>query len=137
MNAVLAGWAMGYFMAIVSTVALAFLLFRIGVSGVLDRFVAPEVNRGLLVVPVFIGATLGWTMIGLIFGSLYEVTDLASKPDAFGSKSWPWTLIIVVLALLPLPPLVLVVRRYWWLWFGLSAAFVGAFGWVMPLLAAR
>lgn len=137
MSAVLAGWAMGYFMAIASTIALAFLLFKVGVSGVLDRFVDPEVNRGLLVVPVFIGATLGWTMIGLVLGSLYEVADLASKPDALGSRSWPWTLIITVLALLPLPPLVLVVRRYWWLWMGLSVAFVGSFGWVMPLLAAR
>jgi hypothetical protein len=136
-SAVFAGWAMGYFMAMLSTPALVFVIFRAGVSGVLDRWVAPDVNRLLLAVPIFLGASLSWTMAGLILGSFYDVADFASKPNALGSPSWPFTLIIAALAVLPLPALLLLFRRFWWLWTGMAAAFLLSFGWIMPLLAAR
>lgn len=138
MTAVLAGWAVGYFMAIVSTVALVYLVMGIGKGGAfLNKWIDPEVSRGLLTVPIFLGATIAWTMMGLVFGAIYEAADFAGKPGALGSPSWPFTLIVVALAWLALGPLVILVRRRWRLWCGMSMVFVVAFGWLMPLLAAR
>jgi hypothetical protein len=42
-----------------------------------------------------------------------------------------------VLALLPLPVLVVLSGRLWWLWLTMALAFAGLFGWLMPLLAER
>ncbi len=138
MTAILAGWAAGYLMAIVSTVALVYLVMGVGNGGAfLNKWVDPEVSRGLLAVPIFLGATIAWTMVGLAFGAIYEAADFASKPNALGSPSWPFTLIIVVLAWLPLGPLVILARRRWRLWCGMAVVFVGSFGWLMPQLAAR
>jgi hypothetical protein len=38
---------------------------------------------------------------------------------------------------LPIPPLMLFARKFWWIWVGMSASFLGLFGWVMPVLAER
>ena len=133
----IAGWAAGYTMAIATTFALVFLLTRVSRTGWMDQFVAREVSAALVAVPISIGAMLGWTMIGLVLGALWLVGDFESKGGAFGSPSWQFTLIVAVLALLPLPPLIMFVRRYWWLWTVMSMLFAGLFGWVMPVLAER
>jgi hypothetical protein len=44
---------------------------------------------------------------------------------------------MVSLAFMPLPLLMLLWWRRWWLWVGMSGAFVGLFGWVAPVLAGR
>lgn len=137
MNAVLAGWAAGYAMAIATTLAVVFLLSKVDRTAWLERLVASEVPIALLGVPVSLGAVMAWTMLGLILGSLYEAGDFSTKPDALGSPSWPFTLIIGALAFLPLPPLVLFGRRFWWLWLVMAALFLGLFGWMVPLLARR
>ena len=137
MNALIAGWAAGYAMAIATTFALVFLLTRVSRTGWLDRFFAHEAPFALVSVPISIGATLGWTMIGLILGAFWLVGGFESKPGALGSPSWQFTLVAGAMALLPLPPLVMFFRRYWWLWTTMSILFAGLFGWFMPLLAKR
>ena len=138
MNTLLAGWVAGYVMAVASTAALVFLTVRLSREGAaLDRWVAREVPRPLLAVPIFLGATLLWTLVGLIIAAFYEVADMASKPDALGSPSGVFTLLMAVLALAPLPPLLMVVRGYRWLWCSMSLLFLALFGWAMPLLASR
>ncbi len=138
MNAVLAGWAAGYAMAIITTIALVFLALRLtDDGGMLDRWVAREVPRPILAVPIFLGATLLWTMAGLVFGSLYEVGNFAARPGALGSPGWPFLLIVAAVAWFPLPPLLIFARRFWALWCGLTLAFIALFGWLLPLLAAR
>ena len=137
MSAIIAGWAAGYAMAIATTIALIFLLTRVSRTGWLDRFVASEVSSALVAVPISIGAMLGWTMAGLVLGLFWIAGDFDTKASGLGSPSWQFTLIMAVLALLPLPPLVLFVRRYWWLWASMSLLFAGLFGWVMPVLAVR
>ena len=52
-----------------------------------------------------------------------------------GSPSLPWLLGMLALAAMPLPFLVLVWRRHWWLFSAMSGAFLGLFGWLMPVLA--
>lgn len=137
MSAILAGWMAGYAMAIATTLAVVFLLSKMDRTAWLERWVASEVPVALLGVPVSIGSAVAWTMLGLLIGSLYLLGNFDTKPGALGSPSWPFTLIMAALAFLPLPPLMLFVRRFWWLWLAMSALFVGLFGWMVPLLAAR
>ena len=124
-------------MGIASTVALMFLATRVRDASLVERWVARDVPGVLLAIPLFTMAGLGWSFLGLLLGSFYEVGGFGDKPGFAGAPSGVFVLIIVALAWLPLPPLLMFARRYWWLWFGLAIAFVGLFGWVMPLLADR
>mgnify|MGYP000257925874 CR=1 FL=1 len=137
LSAVLAGWAAGYAMGVVSTLALTFLATRVRDASFIERWVARDVPGVLLAVPLFTAAGVGWSFLGLLLGSFYEVGGFAEKPGIAGAPSGVFLLIVVAFAWLPLPPLLLFARRYWWLWCGLSTAFVGLFGWMMPLLAGR
>lgn len=137
MNAVLGGFMAGYSMAILSTFALTFLATRARAESFVQRFFAAEVPGALLAVPIFIGAQLGWTMLGLVFGSIYEVGGFDAKPGALGAPSWAFLMLMGTIAWLPLPPLVLFGRQYWWLWLTMSLAFTGLFGWFMPVVAER
>lgn len=137
MKAVMAGWTMGYGMAIVSTVAMAYLAFRARTGGVLEKWVDPEVSSALLAVPIFMGMTLTWTMFGLILGSAYEVGNFKHHAGALGAPSMPFMVAMFGVAWLPLPPLLIFFRREWKLWVAMSVVFVGLFGWCMPYLAAR
>jgi hypothetical protein len=44
---------------------------------------------------------------------------------------------MAALSFLPVPIMFLFSRRLWWIWVGMALAFVGLFGWAMPLLAER
>ena len=137
MNAVIGGWVAGYAMAVLSTIALTYLAMRPGAASFMGRWLAVDVSKTLVAIPIFVGTTLAWTMAGLILGSGYKVGGFENKPGALGAPSWAFLLIVVALAWLPLPILVALGRRYWWLWSGMSLAFVGLFGWLMPVLAER
>ncbi|MEX0781321.1 MAG: hypothetical protein WD557_01635 [Dehalococcoidia bacterium] len=133
MEAVIAGTAAGYAMAIASTLALTYLAWRAQGAPWLERMVAQEVNTALLAVPIFMGASLGWTMIGLVAGSAYRLAGL-------DDGGWPGTsfyVVVVLAAAFSLMPLLFFWPRYWWMWMAMSAAFVGAFGFLMPALAGR
>ncbi len=134
---IVAGWVAGYAMALITTIALTYLVLQMREAPLLQRWVSGEVPGVLLAVPVSLGSMLGWTMIGIVIGSVYRVGDLGSQPDALGSPSYPFSLAMVIVALFPLLPLLLLAPRYWWVWAGLSASFAGLFGWLMPVLAAR
>ncbi len=137
MAALIAGWIAGYLMAMVTTVSLTYLLMAADRRGWLYRFVAPEVPGVLLAVPLFLGSILGWTMVGLIAGAIYEVADFGAARDGLGSPSLPITIGALLIAWLPLPPLVALSRRRWWLWAGSSVLFAGLFGWLLPHLAGK
>ena len=137
MEAVIAGWVAGYAMAVVTTFALTFLAWRASNSPAFERWISREVSPALVAVPVSLGAVLGWTIVGLVLGSIYSVGDMASQRGALGSPSAPFTLAMAILGALPLLPLIALWSRYWWLWAGLSLCFAGLFGWLMPVLASR
>lgn len=137
MEAVIAGWAAGYAMAIVTTVALTFLVLRIRDAAFFERWVSGEVPGALLAVPVSMGASLGWTMFGLVAGSVYEVASLESQPNGLGSPSLPFTFAMAAIGLFALVPLLVLAPRYGWLWAAQYACFAALFGWLMPVLAAR
>jgi hypothetical protein len=137
MAAVVAGWFAGYAMAMISTVALVFLAVRFRMSPTFERWFPREVPGALLAVPIFTGAVVGWTVIGVALGAAYDLGGFEDNRGALGSPSLPFTAAVLAVAWLPLPILVLVGRRYWWLWAGMSAAFAGLFGWMMPVLASR
>lgn len=137
MNAVIGGWAAGYIMGVLSTGALAFLVTRMRDAGFIERWAARDVPGVLLAAPLFTGASLGWGLVGLLLGSLYEAGGFETMPGALGAPSWAFLLMIAAMAWLPLPLLFILRRQYWWLWCSMSACFVALFGWLMPLLAER
>jgi hypothetical protein len=136
-NAVLGGWAAGYAMAILSTFAFTYLALQPGLQKFVQRWIDPQVPGFLLAVPISIGTTVLWTMAGLMLASAYVLGGFEDKPGALGAPSWQFALITLVLAFLPVPILFALSRRLWWLWFSMSLAFAGLFGWLMPVLAER
>ena len=84
-NTLIAGWVAGYLMAVASTIVLVFLTVRFSTpGGLLDRWVANEVPRPILAVPIFVGTTLAWTLAGLILATVYEVADMSARAE------WTW-----------------------------------------------
>lgn len=133
MEAVVAGWVAGYAMAIASTMVLTYLTWRAQGAAWLDRMVAREVNPAFLAVPIFLGASLGWTMVGLLAGSAYRLAEL-------DDGDWPGTPFYVVLLLaaaFPLLPLLFFWPRQWMIWAALGATFLASFGVLMPALSSR
>lgn len=124
-------------MTIIMTAAAAYLLGQGIGSGTLDRWIDPGVHRPLLVVSFFLGATMAWMMAGAFIGMVYSAAELGEGPPAAGAANAWFALGITVVAIMPLPILVAVAWRQWWLWCLLSAAFAALFGWAMPYLAAR
>lgn len=137
MEAVIAGWVAGYAMAIITTAALTCVLARLRDPAILDRFVAPEVPRVLLAVPISIGMVVGWTLLGVALGIIFAVAGLDQTRSGLGSPALGFTVAMVALAAAPAMVLVVVWPRFWWIWAGLGVSFAATFGWLMPLLAAR
>ncbi len=137
MGAVIAGWAMGYVMAIATTFALIVLLVKVDTRGLLSKVIDPEVSRPLLAVPAFIGAGLIWTMIGLMIGSAYEVLEFADTESGPWTPSLAFSLTMMMVGLLPAPILTVIWFRFWWLWGTMGLLFAVSFGWAMPNLAAQ
>lgn len=135
MNAVLGGWMAGYAMATLSTFALTYLCVQPAPQQVIQRYL--DVPGMLLAVPFSIGTGVVWTMIGMLLGSVYKVGGFMDTPGALGAPSWTFLFIMGSVAFLPIPPLLLFARRYWWIWVGMSLSFLGLFGWLMPVLAER
>jgi hypothetical protein len=136
-STIIAGWAMGHVMAILSTLALTYLAVQPGAARFLRRVLDPEVPGALIAVPISIGTAVLWSMAGLILASLYILGDFRTMTPALGAPSGPWLLLMAALGWLPVPLLWLLSRRLWWLWLAMAGAFVLLFGWAMPLLGER
>ena len=133
----MAGWAAGYAMAILSTAAFIYLLVKIPDPAIFQRWLGEGSPTLLVAVPASIGTFIAWTMAGLVIGSVYEVTDAGAQVNVLGSPSAPFLIGIAALALIPVPMLSLFWPRHWWLWCGMALAFLGLFGWLMPIFAER
>jgi hypothetical protein len=137
-DALIAGWVAGYTMAILSTLALTYLAFAWGGTGRgVRRWWPGDVSPLLIAVPASLGTTVAWTMVGLALASFYRVAGLGSGPGFLGAPSAAFLAAVAGLGATPLPILWLLWPRHWWVWCGMSAAFVLLFGWSMPLLAGR
>ncbi|MCC7363598.1 MAG: hypothetical protein IT303_04435 [Dehalococcoidia bacterium] len=137
MNDVLAGFTAGYALSIIATVLSVYLVMQFTESRFVKRWTEGGVNPLLLSVPLSMGQFFGWTMVGLLLGSVYHVAGLEDEPGALGSPSAPWLIAMVAVAAMPVPLLMIFWARHWWVWVGFAAAFVGLFGWTMPLMAER
>ncbi len=133
MEAVIGGWVAGYGMAMATTIALTYFAWRARDTEWMDRLVAREVNTALLVVPIFTFATVGWTALGVIAGSAYRLAGL----DEGGWPGSGFYVTVVGFAALPMPALLLLWPRLWWMWLGFGLLFVVLFGGAMPALASR
>ena len=135
MNAVFGGWMCGYVMSVLSTVALTYLCIQPNVLKGIQKYL--DVPGMLLAVPFSIGTGMVWTLVGMMLGAFYKVGDFPEREGAVFAPSWEFLLIIGSVAWLPVPILFLFSRGYWWIWSGMSLAFILLFGWVMPFLAER
>ena len=133
----MAGWLAGYAMALACTPALTYLLVRNRGLPAIEQRIAAEVPGAVLAVPLFIAAVLGWTMVGLVAGSVYEVGGFAGGDSGLGSPNAAFTGAVILFALVPATVLSIVWAKAWWLWAGLAIAFAGLFGWLLPHLAGR
>ncbi|HET7737433.1 MAG TPA: hypothetical protein VFK32_02555 [Tepidiformaceae bacterium] len=131
------GYACGYAMGVLTTFALSYLVMLIPADGRISTIVDPGVSRVLLAVPIFIGASMGWGLIGLMAGFVYEVGGLHDQQDMLGSPSGVFTIMMAVIAWIPVLPLVMLFRSQWWVWVSLSGSFAVLFGWVLPHLAGQ
>ncbi|MBI2767367.1 MAG: hypothetical protein HYX53_15845 [Chloroflexi bacterium] len=137
METVIAGWAAGYMMAILTTAALTFLVASAAGGSVIRRWLEADTPAILSAVPISIGTSLLWTMLGLVLAATYELGGFADGAGAAGAPSLSFAIGAAALGWMPVPLLTLLWRRHWWIWCGLAGSFTLLFGWVMPLLAAR
>lgn len=129
-----AGVALGYAMALLSTAAATYALFKIVPPERLEQWVDRGVPRPLVLSQVLVAATMLWTLLGFGLGALYLLGDFEDDPSALGTPSITFAAVAAALAFLPLPIAVAIARRGAWLWISMSAVFAVLFGWVMPLL---
>ncbi len=137
MEALIAGVIAGYVMAMLSGVAIAFLVFRARDSALVQRWVDRDVPAPLLLIPILTGSALSWVFVGLVAAIIYEVAELGAQPDGFGSPSAAFTVVAVVLSLAPAIALGILWPRLWWMWVALAVPCLGLFGWLLPHLAGR
>ena len=137
MEAVIAGWAAGYAMGVLTTIAVTIILVKDDEPAFLGSVFDPQVSRPLIAIPFFVGASLVWTMIGLVLGSAYRVGDFEESASGLGSPSMSFTLAMVTLGALPALVGSVVWPRHWKLWVGLAVGFALLFGWAVPHLAGR
>jgi hypothetical protein len=137
MSAVIGGWVAGYTMALVSTFVFTWLLVKAKGPNFVERMLGEGTPLGMAAIPLSLGLQYCWTMFGLSIGIIYHLTDLDSTPDFLGSPSGPFLAGTAVIAVMPLPFLLLQWPRRWWLWLILQGSFLGLFGWAFPIMASR
>ena len=137
MAALIAGAMAGYVMAMLTGVAVIYLVFSAREAQLVERWVARDVPGPLLIIPILTGSALAWIFVGLVAAIIYEVADLAARPDGLGSPSAVFTIIAVVFSLAPALLLGILWPRRWWMWVAMALPCVGLFGWLLPHLAGR
>ncbi len=137
MAALIAGAMAGYVMAMLTSVAVTYLVFRARDAELVERWVARDVPGPLLLVPILTASVLAWVFVGLLSAIIYEVADLGSQADGLASPSAVFTIIAVVFSLAPALLLGILWPRLWWMWAALAIPCVGLFGWFLPHLAGR
>ena len=135
MAALIAGAMAGYVMAMLTSVAVAFLVLRARDAELVERWVARDVPGPLLLVPILTGSVLGWVFVGLVAAIIYEVADLGARAGGLGSPSAVFTIVAVFLSLVPAVLLGVLWPRLWWTWAALALPCAGLFGWMLPHLA--
>lgn len=136
MEEIIAGWAAGYVMGIVATFAMVYLLRPGGSLYRLREAAFADVSAVLFAVPLFMGATLMSSMLGVVIGVIYLMGDFAARPGGAGSPALAFTFAVCLVAIMPLPALVVLAREEWKAWVSIAVAFAIAFGWAMPVLAS-
>lgn len=135
MEAIIAGWAAGYAMSVLCTVAVVYLVTVSRDGRALERFMPGGLPPLVAAVPVSIGMAIAWTLLGTVVGAGYAV--LGPGESSSPLPSLPFFASTIVISLLPVVTLLVFWPARWWLWTSLAASFVLLFGLAMPVLAAR
>lgn len=137
MEALIAGAMAGYVMAMLTSVAVIYLIFNARDAALVERWVARDVPGPLLLIPVLTGSALAWVFAGLVAAIIYEVVDFGAQADGLGSPSVGFTVMAVFFSLAPALLLGILWTRLWWMWAALALPCAALFGWLLPHLAGR
>ena len=135
MSAVIAGWIAGYATAIIWTLIFCYLLVKATGPNLVERLLGDGTPMGIAAIPISLGLTYAWTIVGLIVAIVYDLSTLGDAANVLGSPSGPVLFTAAVLAIMPLPFVLLQWPRRWWAWVFLSASFLGTWGWAFPIMA--
>jgi hypothetical protein len=124
-------------MAMLTSLAVTYLVFRARDSALVERWIAEDVPGPVLLIPILTGSVLAWVFVGLVAAIIYEVADLGAQPDGLGSPSAAFTVVAVVFSIAPALLLGILWPRFWWMWLALALPCVALFGWLLPHLAGR
>lgn len=133
---VFAGFVVGYAFSLLFTAVAAMMLIQARDNvPYLAKAIAPSISAVQLAVPVSLLAFLWWTLAGLLLGVLYRAARLNLAGGGLGSPNWPFTLAVVLVAIVFLGVVYYAWRRVRWPVVLTAAAFAAMFGWGMPHLA--
>ena len=135
MSAVIAGWIAGYATAIIWTTVFIYLLVKSTGPNFVERMLGEGTPVGIAAIPISLGFTYGWTIIGLVAAIVYDITTLGDAANFLGSPSAPVLFTSFIFAIMPLPFVLLQWPRRWWAWIVLSGTFLATWGWAFPIMA--
>lgn len=137
MHEVLAGFVMGYLLAIIWTGLVTVVLARWRRTVTFVRQVIPlELSMVAVAVPLFSLAFLWGTAFGIVMGLIYGGVEDRMPSGGLGSPNLVFTLGVIVSACVPLVVAVSLAQRGYWPFLAMVVSYTVLFGWGMPLLAA-
>ena len=136
MSYVIAGATSGLFMASVFiSIGPVMLFFLAKDPAPALRAVMARVSSMTFVMGIVVLSYPTWAVFGAAMGLLYRASEGSDPSGGLGSPNIAFTAAVVVAAaILSVPPAILL-RRVLLGVVGLTATFMGVFGWLMPLLA--
>ena len=136
MSAVIAGTSSGFLMASVfasiGTMAL-FSVVRDPPPGILPVFA--RIPPATIAMSVVILAYPVWGVIGVLLGLTYTVSSDLAAGGGMGSPNLMFTASVVVAATMVAVPLGVALKRVRWSVLVMTLAFIGLFGWFLPIFA--
>ncbi len=136
MREVMAGFLVGYGLALVTAPLLALALVRMRVRSPVVARAVPEQVPVLALAVVLHGMTfIIWTGIGIFLGLVLWGLEDRSPEGGLGSPNLAFTLIVLAGTLALIVPPLFLLRSAWRQILAAAAILTGAFGWLMPYLA--
>ncbi len=137
MDALIAGLASGALMASIFVTAGSFMAFAVvrdpspALAVLLARFPPGGVVLGVVAISYPV-----WGGVGLILGALYLALRNGLPGGGLGSPNLAYSLGVSVAAVMPLAPVLLLLKRVWPGVVSITAFAIGIFGWLLPFLAS-
>ncbi len=136
MNEMIVGLACGAFMASIFVTIGAWAVVRMADDPppVMVRLLERH-SPMRLVMPVVVLSYPVWGAAGMLFGLLFLASENAAPDGGLGSPNMFYTAVVAAIAVLAMPPALLLVRPARLQTVLTGALFAGVFGWMLPYFA--